>query len=107
MKVIIRIPTEQYAYVEIVDDFVPESQDSAVEYITAFNEKVTEAFKREKTGPGLTDKEFNYFLDVYLTNGTGSSDVYAKMNLSQQGCIQAIKRSMKRIKRNPNEEEIE
>lgn len=47
--------------------------------------------------PGLSKKEFDDLLDGYLTHGTMSADMYAKLNVEQVDIIQTIKRSIKRI----------
>ncbi len=70
-------------------------------------EEAVQAFKALKSawsgGDGLAPKDFDYFLDTYLFDGTASADVYAAMNPEQQKIIQTIKRSLKRIKRNEPE----
>lgn len=96
-KVIFRIPTEQYGYVEIEDDIDEGFFDGEklLEQYKSFKETFS-----ENKNVGLSDKEFNAFLDTYLFDGTGSADVYAAMNKTQQEFIQTLKRSLKRIKRN-------
>lgn len=92
MKVTYRIPTDPYAYVEIEDE------------VTAFNwpqikENYDELASTFKIGEGITDKEYNDFMDSFLLgemNGLG--EVYQLMSPSQQACVQTIKRSLKRIK---------
>lgn len=50
---------------------------------------------------GLTEKEFNAFIDEYLASGTVKGEhvheQYEKMSTEQKLIIQAIKRSCKRI----------
>lgn len=93
-KTIIRLPTEQFAYIEQeVECATPEE---AVEAYHA----LASAYKG---GDGLSEKDFNAFLDTYLFDGTGSSDVYAAMSKTQQEFIQTLKRSLKRIRRNEQE----
>lgn len=49
---------------------------------------------------GLPDKEFNAFLDHYLLTGECEDiDQYEKLGKEQYMIIQAIKRSLARIKR--------
>ena len=86
-KGIIRIPTEQYAYIEI-------HAGGSVEEILELNTRVTKLYKG---GEGLTEKEFDNFLDTYLSTDTGDVNVYEKMNREQSDRIQMLKRSFKRI----------
>lgn len=93
MKHILRIPTtEQYAYVEA--EFEGTSEDAVEAY-----RRLTDLVRG---GAGITDKEFNDFLDVYLETGSipNGADIYARMDLSQQATVQCIKRSINRRKRN-------
>lgn len=46
----------------------------------------------------LPDKEFNEWLDRYLTEGVGEVEAYLQMDDEQKNIIQTIKRSFKRIK---------
>jgi hypothetical protein len=49
-------------------------------------------------GEGISDSEFNAALDRYLTEGTGETDTYVRMNKKQQHVFQEIKKALKRIK---------
>lgn len=88
MKSTIRIPTTQYGYIEV------EFEGTAQEIISEHNRLV----EMYGGNVGLTDKEFNDWLDKYNTNQTGDADQYAKMSVKQTDIIQANKRSFKRIK---------
>ena len=88
MKATIRIPTEQYAFVEIEDEF-----ETREDVRTAYDEINAEY----KGGDGLPMKEWNAALDQYLSKGTGESDTYMRMSKYQQNIIQEIKRAFKRI----------
>jgi hypothetical protein len=48
--------------------------------------------------PGLSEKEFNRVLDEYLTTGSLSVNDYNLMDRDQENIIQAIKRSLRRIR---------
>jgi len=89
MKALIRIPTKQYGFIEIESEV-----NSAEDAIVAHND----ILKLYAGGEGLDIKEWNAWLDRYLTDGTGDTDSYMRMSLPQQNIIQEIKKSMKRIK---------
>lgn len=91
MKVTYRIPTEQYAYVEIEKEYQTEP---TMEDVQATYKHLTEAFKVKV---GLPAKEFNAALDRYLNDGTGETEVYLAMSPAQQAVIQEIKKAFKRI----------
>lgn len=48
--------------------------------------------------PGLSAPDFNKALDQYLTDGTIQMDDYLEMSNLQKEIIQAVKKSIKRIK---------
>ncbi len=100
MKIVYRIPSKDpYGYVEF------EAQGTVdTAGMKAAIDEMEELMAYQKGGDGLSEKDFNFFLDTYLKSGTGSSDTYAQMNAEQQKTIQCIKRSLKRIKSNPEEE---
>ena len=97
----IRLPLGQFEFIEqsFDRDMTPEE---AVEAFRALQR----AYKPE-AGEGLRNVEFNAFLDRYLTDGTGITDTYAKMNAGQQACIQTLKRAFKRISYKNGETEID
>jgi len=88
MKATIRIPTEQYAFVEIEDEF--ETREDV-------RDAYDEIHAEYKGGSGLDAKEYNDAVDRYLSEGTGDAEQYLKMSKFQQDVIQVIKRSVKRI----------
>lgn len=91
MKVTIRIPTDQYAYAEVEKEF---DTNPSPEDVAGMYREFKEAFTVKE---GLSAKDFNAWLDRYLTDNTGDVEMYVKMNPEQQGIIQAIKRSVNRI----------
>ena len=91
MKVTYRIPTEMYAYVEVEQEY--DSQPDAAEIKQTYDE-IADAFRPQA---GLEKKEFDSFMDRYLTGDLVHVEEYNKMNAEQQMIIQAIKRSKKRI----------
>lgn len=86
-KAKIRIPTEQYAFVEIDMEGSPEDINSAYKEISSAME----------VGNGLESKEWNKALDTYLETNKIHPDLYLRMDREQQNVIQEIKRSIKRI----------
>jgi hypothetical protein len=85
-KYTLHVPTVSFGFIET-------EVDTAEEAIAEHNNLL----KLYSGGEGLSDKDFNHFLDKYLTNGTGETEVYMAMNLEQQKVIQTLKRAMKRI----------
>ena len=90
MNAKLRIPTDMYAFVEI--DVEGSFEEIAVAY--------REAKDHILGGEGVTPKEFNDFIDEYLTTKqiVNGGDIYERMNLRQKDIIQTIKRSFNRIK---------
>lgn len=86
-KAKLRIPTEQYAYVEVEVEGDPEDIVNAHDEFTRLLTPQT----------GLDSKEFNKALDRYLTKGEGETETYLRMNRDQKLVIQEIKKSFKRI----------
>lgn len=91
MKIIYRIPTEQYAYVEIQKEY---QSDPSVEEVQSTYKHLTNAFKVQT---GLSTKDFNDCLDRYLNDGTGETEKYMAMSPQQQAVIQEVKKAFKRI----------
>jgi len=90
MKVQIRIPTEQYGYIEMEGQM-----DSFEEALTAHDA----ALLMYKGGKGMLPLDFNKVLDRYLWgDGSMLSEEYEAMNKVQQEVIQCIKRSKNRQK---------
>lgn len=86
-KATIRIPCEQYAFIELN---VEETPEDIIEIYKQF-------ISLYKGGLGIADKEFNEALDRYLAHNTMDANVYASMNKEQQTIVQSIKRAFKRI----------
>lgn len=96
MKTVIRVPTEQFAFVE--QEFDREMTPDEV--IEAYN-----ALQRAyKGGDGLNDKDFNAFIDRYLLGDKNHVEEYQLMNKEQQNVCQIIKRSLARIKARQDKE---
>lgn len=91
MKVTYRIPTEQYAYVEIEREY---QSEPSVEEVHDTYTRLTKAFRVQV---GLSTKDFNACLDRYLNDGTGETEKYLAMSPQQQAVIQELKKAFKRI----------
>ena len=93
MKYTLRVPTaHQYAYIECEYDGEAEG---AVEHYQKLTDMV-------KVGPGLPDKEFAKVLDEYVKTKkvVNGHEAYEQMNAVQQGIVQAVKKSFKRMQSN-------
>jgi len=90
MKVTIRIPTEQYAFIEIQEEVG--TKNEAIELYRDINREL------EQRTNGLKELEFNKIIDKYLTINTMTADEYESLNDSQKNIIQTLKRAFKRIK---------
>ena len=91
MKVTYRIPTEQYAYVEVETTV---KEETTPETVLETHRVLTEAFKPKS---GIPTKDFNQALDRYLKDGTGETEQFLAMNPDQQRVFQEIKKSLKRV----------
>lgn len=93
-KAELRIPTDQYAYINVDIEGEP---DEIVQAYREFSDLV-----RPKLG--LETKDFNRALDEYLTTNKfkNPEETYFKMNPEQQKIIQEIKKSVKRLEKTEN-----
>jgi len=98
MKITYRIPTQdQYAFVEIEDTCIENTPDP--EMIRGRYDLLTSTFK-DGVEPGLLAKDFNAFLDCYVTTGKPPEDganLWEQMNQTQRVVINELKKSMKRM----------
>ena len=83
-KAELRIPKDQYAYIQI-----------QVEGTLA---EIQEMYRALSSTNELKDKEFNAFVDAYLAGSPVSSEDYMACSDKQKEVVQVIKRSLKRIK---------
>lgn len=93
MKTIIRLPTDQFAYIE------QEIEATPSQAVAAYHELV-KAWKGDQftLGDGLNAKQVDIILDGWFLGQGISSDLYDQRNSEQDKWFQAIKRSLKRIK---------
>lgn len=95
MKIDYRIPTEQYAFVNVQQVF---NKNPSPEEVKEYYEALKEAFRPVVEGGGATAKEFNAFLDGYLSSGKpGEMEVWERMSMTQKIVINECKKSLKRI----------
>ncbi len=91
MKTTLRIPTEQYAFIEMTEVEVKDFEEALQKY------RELETLVKTKDIGGLPQKEWNAVLDKYLSEFTMSSDEYNALNDMQKYAIQEIKKSIKRV----------
>ncbi len=97
MKTIIHIPTGDFAFIEqeFDEEMIPEA---AIMAYTELKEKL-------KGGEGLNSKGIDALLDSYFKGEGVDPNQYDRLNPEQLKWVQAIKRSLARIKN--YKEEIE
>lgn len=93
MKVTFRIPTSQFAFVEVVDE-LHATKEQVMEEFNAWERAYKDSVH---VGEGLSDKDFCRVLDSYIQGNPMAPDEYYKMSAKQQGVIQEIKKCFKRI----------
>ena len=89
MKTTIRVPTDQYAFIEQEFDRELTAEEAVAEY-----KKLQQTFIG---GFGLETKDWNRALDLYLNKGEGNTEEYQQMSKEQQGVIQELKKAFKRL----------
>lgn len=93
MKAQLRIATKRdFCFIEAT------VEGTAAEIVDSYNELNEAYWKQSKSGPGLEKKAFDAFLDNQLSGGNNHIEQYEQMDEEQQNIVQAIKRSIKRIK---------
>lgn len=97
MRIEYRIPTEQYAFVDIQESYPPGVRPEPEE-VRMYYEALKEAFRPVVEGGGATLKEFNGFLDGYMSSGKpGEMEVWERMSMTQKTVINEVKKALKRI----------
>lgn len=90
MKATLRIPTaQQYSYIEI------ETEGTLDEIVDQYNE--ANARVNGKSGQGISDKEFNAFIDNQMSGIPNTLETYNQMSPEQQMVVQKVKLSIKRL----------
>lgn len=85
---VLRIPTTQYAYIEI------HHKGTIPELVEAYNE----ATRAAKVGVGLEQKEWNIAIDHYRKGNGMDVEAHEKMNAAQRWLIAELDRSDNRLK---------
>lgn len=85
MEATLHFPTEQYGFAEV--KLLVDSPEDAIRQ-----------YNMVKGGEGVDDKTFNAFLDNMILGETNHIEVYEKMSAPQKDIVQAVKRSIKRLK---------
>lgn len=89
MKATLRVPTQEpYSFIELELE-VPDYH-VAIETYRQMMESV-------KGGSGLSDAEFDSFIQRQISGETNHIEDYNRMSLEQQKYVQCIKRAIKRI----------
>jgi len=89
MKATFRIPTKEYAYIELTEVEVVDMNEAHEKYLE---------LERVITGQtGLQTKEWNQALDKYLSTNSLTESEYMSMSAEQKHIIQEIKKCVKRI----------
>lgn len=86
-KATFRFPTEQFAYIEVEAHGTPET---LLEQYRSFQGHLI-------SGSGITQAEFEQFVDNQLSGGSNQLETFQRMSPSQQEIVQLIKRSKKRV----------
>jgi len=89
MKATFRIPTKEYAYIELNDVEVSDMQEAHEKYLELEKVIIGEV--------GLPIKEWNKALDKYLSTNSLTESEYMSMSVEQKHIIQEIKKCVKRI----------
>lgn len=82
----IRVPAEQFAYLETDFEGSAEEAVELYRHITAL----------VKGGEGLPEKEFDLFIENQVSGKTNHLETYQKMSPEQQKFVQINKRAIKR-----------
>jgi hypothetical protein len=93
----IHIPIGEYAFIEEEFEKVDGQFLYTPEQLVARGKEITEAFKGRV---GLSEKEFDEFVQKQLEGGKNHIEDYNRMSLEQQKFIQVNKRALKRIEYN-------
>ena len=89
MKATLRLPTQdQYAFIEVETEVM--SKEEAIE-------SYHEAMRLLKPKEGISDRDFNAFLDRQLLGESNHVEEYQLMSQEQKNVVQAVKRALKRI----------
>ena len=90
MKYTAHVPTEQFGFISI------ELEGTAEEAVQAYKELA----QTYKGGAGISSKEFNDFLDVYVSTGhppEGGLQVWEQMDEKQKHVVNELKKLFKRL----------
>lgn len=88
-KYIVHVPTEQYGFISC------ELEGEATDAVEAYKE-IVEANKPQS---GVSAKEFNSFMDVYINTGhapEGGMDIWQNMSEIQKKVIDEVRKCIKR-----------
>lgn len=92
MKAKIRIPKDQFAFIEVETEGTKEEIEAVYDSFGGAD--------YERIQKSLKNLDFNKTVDKYLLTNTLEADEYAELDIYQKLNIQVIKRAFKRIKNN-------
>ena len=88
MEATIRIATKEYCFIEF-------QAEGTMEEIF---EQHRQALSLNKIQTGISDRDYNGFIDRYLLGEPNHVETYQAMSDSQKDAVQVIKRSLARLK---------
>lgn len=98
MKAHLRIPTEQYAYIEVTVEHKEDSIDRVIDSYFEVKDAYTRKAKEREDNKSLSSKDWNTALDSYINGNPMAPDTYYAMSPDQQKIIQELKKCFKRLK---------
>ena len=93
MKATIRIPTNQYAFIEV------EMEGDAIDIVAEHDRLINLCENKE----GLNSREWAAVRDKYIMHNEIDADSFAALSKAQRFVINEIKKTFKQIKRKENE----
>lgn len=87
MEAVIRLATKEYCFVEF-------KVEGTVDEILAQNQEI---MWKSANATGISDRDYNAFIDRMLLGDTNHVEEYQAMSAMQKDTVQVIKRSLKRI----------
>lgn len=105
MKAHLRVPTEQYAYIEVTVEHKEDSIDRVIESYFSVKDAYEQKVIERQGGEGMDEKEMDTWVYNMLLGKGNDADVYQKATPAQQKELHRIKRALAKIKRNQGVEE--
>ena len=87
MKAILRVPTEQYAFIEL------QIESDSLNSIKEIYDELKQSVKPQE---GIPTKDFNAFIDRQMHGETNHVEEYMSMSDWQKSVVQELKKAIKR-----------